>query len=87
MSRLPDYEFKALNKRTDERNKVGAAWINDATGSIRIKLDAFIKLEASDDLVLTLFKIEPTRSQAKERSAESPYESPVISGERDDIPF
>ena len=54
MARRPDYELSALNKDTNEKNKVGAAWVNE-NGTISIKLNAFIKLEASTALVLTLF--------------------------------
>jgi hypothetical protein len=43
-----------MDKVTDEKNNVGAAWINP-DGTIRIVLDPFIALAASKALVLTLF--------------------------------
>jgi hypothetical protein len=56
--RQPDYRLAALNKRTDEKgNNIGAAWIND-NGSISIRLDSFVVLTGSKDLVLTLFKAD-----------------------------
>lgn len=54
MSRTPDYDVHAMNKTTDEKNRVGAAWLNE-NGTLSITLTAFIKLESSEDLVITLF--------------------------------
>lgn len=54
MSRKPDYRVAALNKATNVKGNVGAAWINQ-DGSIAIKLDPFIVLEDSTNLLLTLF--------------------------------
>lgn len=54
MSRKPDYRFAAMNKSTDEKNNVGAAWVNP-DGTISVALDSFIQLTASKNLVLTLF--------------------------------
>ena len=53
--RKPDYRLHALNKGTDEKNRIGGAWENE-DGSISIRLDAFIVLQAGPELVLTLFK-------------------------------
>ena len=53
-SRSPDFNLKALNKATEEKGRVGAAWMNE-DGSVSIVLDAFVNLAASPDLVLTLF--------------------------------
>lgn len=50
----PDYKLHALDKETQEKNRIGAGWINE-DGSIRVKLDAFVVLQASPNLVLTLF--------------------------------
>ena len=55
--RKPDYWLKGMNKETNEKRKVGAAWDNP-DGSISIDLDAFTVLESSPALVLTLFPIE-----------------------------
>lgn len=52
--RKPDYRMHALKKGTDEKNRVGGAWANE-DGSISIRLDAFVVLQADPDLVLTLF--------------------------------
>lgn len=52
--RKPNYNVGALNKRTDEKNSVGVGWAND-NGSISIRLDPFITLTSSPDLVITLF--------------------------------
>lgn len=52
--RLPDYAVHAMNKDTDEKARVGGAWIND-DGSIAIRLDNFVHLIGSKSLVITLF--------------------------------
>lgn len=54
MSRKPDYEVHAMNKATDEKNKVGAAWVNEG-GSITIILAPFVVLTAGKELVVSLF--------------------------------
>lgn len=54
--RKPDFRLKALNKTTDEKSMVGAGWTN-ADGSISIDLNAFVVLQGTSDLVLTLFPI------------------------------
>jgi len=54
MSRKPDYRVGALNKVTDAKNNIGAAWVN-RDGSIAVVLDDFIVLEGSRNLLITLF--------------------------------
>ena len=53
-SRKPDYRLKVLNKDTEERGEIGAGWKND-DGSISIVLNPCINLQASKNIVLTLF--------------------------------
>lgn len=55
--RKPDFWVKAMNKRTDEKRKIGAAWQNE-DGSISVAIDCFTVLEASPDLVVTLFPVD-----------------------------
>jgi hypothetical protein len=52
--RPPDYKLAVLSKSTEHRGNVGVAWKN-ADGSIRIQLNPFVVLTASEDLVATLF--------------------------------
>lgn len=52
--RQPDWDFRFLDKATDEKGKVGVGWTN-ADGSIRIKLNTRVILEAGPDCILTLF--------------------------------
>lgn len=55
MSRTPDYNVKALNKRTGDRTgKIGAGWKNE-DGSISVKLDMFVTIAYDPDLLVTLF--------------------------------
>jgi hypothetical protein len=53
--RTPDWEFRYLNKDTEERGQVGAAWTND-DGSIRVKLNPCVVLRGGAEYVFTLFK-------------------------------
>ena len=66
--RMPDFQLHALNKATEARSQVGAAWQED-DGRISIKLNQFVTLEASPDLVLSLFPVSDQDRQrwAKER--------------------
>lgn len=57
MSRKPDYDMSAMNKETDEKARVGAAWANE-DGTISVVLSPFIKLEVSKNLVITLFPVK-----------------------------
>lgn len=52
--RKPDYRLGAMNKSTDEKANVGAAWAND-DGSLSVVLHPFVTLRADKNLVLTLF--------------------------------
>jgi hypothetical protein len=57
MSRKPDYWVKAMDKATNAKAKVGAAWKNP-DGSVSIDLNAFVVLTASPDLVITCFPVD-----------------------------
>lgn len=72
--RSPDWDFRALNKHTDEKSKVGVAWSNQ-DGSIRLKLNPFTVLTAGPDLVLTLFK-DTGNYHGKARTTEAEDEIP-----------
>ena len=52
--RSPDYKVGCLNKVTNEKGNIGAAWIN-TDGTINIVLNNLVVLPASKDLVITLF--------------------------------
>lgn len=55
--RLPDYDVKALNKATDEKSRIGAAWINP-DGSIAVVINPFTVIRGGKDLLITLFPRE-----------------------------
>jgi hypothetical protein len=57
MARKPDYWVKAMNKATNEKRKIGAAWTNPDQ-SISIDIDAFTVLSAHPNLVITMFPID-----------------------------
>lgn len=54
MSRTPDFQVAALNKKTDEKSNVGVAWKND-DGTISIILNSFVSLPGGKDMLITLF--------------------------------
>lgn len=56
--RKPDYRVGALNKETDEKGTVGAAWQNK-DGTISVVLNAFVTLPiGGPHLLITLFPNE-----------------------------
>lgn len=60
MPRKPDYWMKAMNKDTNEKRKIGAAWLNPDK-SISIDIDSFTTIESSPSLVITLFPIDRSK--------------------------
>lgn len=54
MSRKPDYIIKALNKITEERDKIGAAWVNK-DGSITIVFNPFVSVPVGIGFLITAF--------------------------------
>lgn len=55
--RQPDYDLHALNKTTNAKAQVGAAWIKE-DGSIGIVLNPFVTIPAGGQIMLTLFKVK-----------------------------
>jgi len=53
----PHYRVKVLNKQTNAKGEIGAAWIN-TDKSITIVLDNFIRIVQDGNLLITLFPIE-----------------------------
>ena len=47
--RQPDYRVRAMNKETDGRTEVGAAWTNE-DGSIRVVINPYITLSGDDPI-------------------------------------
>lgn len=65
--RKPDYNVSALDKATDRRGKIGVAWKQD-DGSIQVKLDAFVVLDARQhDLLIALFPMDGTAEFKKRK--------------------
>jgi hypothetical protein len=54
MALKPDYNVSAKFKNTDFKGRIGGAWKND-DGTISVRLNAFITLKATEDLIITLF--------------------------------
>lgn len=64
MSRSPDFVVKLLDKTTEKRGRIGAAWTNE-DASISISLDPFVVLpKYPNELVITLF---PNEDKTKTR--------------------
>jgi hypothetical protein len=68
--RMPDYRLSALNKSTNEKNNVGAAWKND-NGTISIRVDYCVVIHSSKDLVLTLFPADYKKSDRQHSSGDA----------------
>jgi len=62
MSRTPDYDVKAMNKKTDDKARIGAGW-NNPDGSITIVLNSFVVLQSSNDIIVTLFPKKPNQPE------------------------
>lgn len=56
--RLPDYRLSFLNKVTEAKGQIGAAWRNE-DNSISIVLDPKVVLTQTKDEILTLFPERP----------------------------
>jgi hypothetical protein len=54
IARPPDYVLKFQNKRTGQKGRVGAAWLNP-NGNLSLILDPKIVLTSDPDEQLTLF--------------------------------
>lgn len=64
--RKPDYNVHAMDKGTEEKSRIGAAWGNP-DGSISIKLNPFIALTSHPDLVIMLFLNDRDSGQDRAR--------------------
>lgn len=54
----PDFHVKAKHRTHAHMNgRVGAGWLNP-DGSIAVRLDPFVVLQGSHNLVITLFPVE-----------------------------
>lgn len=61
--RSPDYKVAVLDKSTEKRGNVGAAWDNN-DGSISIVLNSCVVLDGNNvNLVITLFPNDGKREQ------------------------
>lgn len=54
LQRKPDFILKAMDKLTNEKSRIGAAWKED-DGSIAIILDRFISISGAEKLTIRLF--------------------------------
>ena len=77
--RTPDWELRCLNRNTEERGQIGAAWTND-DGSIRIKLNPCVTVPSDPMLLLTLFKWDSQFQGKKQKVTYTQQEA-------DDLPF
>jgi len=74
--RKPDYVLKVLNKETDRKGEVGAAWKNN-NGSISVRLNPCVILTSDAAHVYTLFPY----------SEKAPGRNPLRGEPEDDLPF
>lgn len=53
-ARRPDYRLHFLNKETEEKCEIGAAWVNKS-GSISLVVNPLVVIPPGSSTVLTLF--------------------------------
>lgn len=53
-ARNPDYILKAMDKITSEKQRIGAAWL-EQDRSLTIKIDRFIVISGQHDAIIKLF--------------------------------
>ncbi len=82
----PDWRLAALIKGTGYAGNVGVGWTKP-NGTISLKLNAFVKLEGKEDLVLTLFPEKPAIVSPTPAPAPAPDSSSSPLDYDDDIPF
>ena len=58
----PQYRLLALNKKTEQRGKVGAGWRNE-DGSISIRVNPWVVIDSNPDVILTLFPVKPEEAE------------------------
>lgn len=77
MARKPNFRVAALNKVTDERGNIGAAWSNP-DGTISIRFDPWVTVPQGKDIVITMFptKEETEGNPSKKRTKKSQIEIP-----------
>ena len=79
--RKPDYDLSALDKVTDMRGKVGAAWIN-TNGTISIRLNPWVVLDgANKELVITLFQVNNHSKKYEAIAADDRQDGFFVEGE------
>lgn len=79
MNRKPDYDVSALNKATDVKGRIGAAWKND-DGTISVILNDFVAVKQEGDLLITLFpKSDAVKPKKKKKE--------IVYGVGDGPPF
>lgn len=73
--KLPDYYLMAKYQGVENRDstKCGAAWLDEASGRIRIKLGPAIVLNSDMDFMLTLF---PNTKKSNPDNEERQYGDP-----------
>lgn len=57
-SRTPDYDLVVMNKVTNQKGRIGAAWKND-DGRIGIVLNPCVVLNDNPNIVIALFVRKP----------------------------
>lgn len=58
--RRPDYNVSVMNKDTDKKGNIGVAWKKE-DGTITIKLNPFVVLDFSENLIVILFPVAPRK--------------------------
>lgn len=54
MNNTPHWDVSYLNKTTERKGRIGAAWNND-DGTISVVLNPLVVIDAKEDILITLF--------------------------------
>lgn len=84
--RKPDYKIHALNKITEAKGEIGAAWANP-DGTITLVFNAFVAVPVSGDVVITMFKNVPKEERQPHKQPLQVVSERYGGSEQDEIPF
>lgn len=82
----PDYEIRALNKETQEKANIGAAW-KKPDGSITLVFNPFVTVPTGKKFAITAFPVEGKDARIAEAKKYRPDLTPQQLGYEDEIPF
>lgn len=71
MSRKPDYRLVIRDRETGWTTRAGAAWINESSGSISIRLNPCVRITPDDDVTISLWPADRKETGENEDQEEN----------------